>query len=82
MGGFSRVSLCLTNNWLNVQCISPQMIIMRIADGTAWQRYGVNTTSAIGLQPMTSGGDVPSIDSGVKGDSELQFNSPDPDPSS
>jgi len=58
------------------------MIIMRIADGKAWQRYTVNSTSAIGLRPMTSGEEVPSIDSGVKADSEMQFNSPDPDLSS
>jgi hypothetical protein len=69
---FSRVSLCLTDNWLNVQCISPQMIIMRVADGTAWQRYGVDATSVIGPRPMSSGGGVPNIGSGVDTDSELQ----------
>jgi len=67
----SEISIFFLSIYVMFTCISPQMIIMRIADGKAWQRYGVNTTSAIGLRPMSSGGDVPSIDSGVKADSEL-----------
>jgi len=67
----SEISIFFLSIYVMFTCISPQTIIMRIADGKAWQRYGVNTTSAIGLRPMSSGGDVPSIDSGVKADSEL-----------
>jgi len=72
-GMASEISILFLSIYVMFTCISPQLIIMRIADGKAWERYGVNTTSAIGLRPMTSGGDVPSIDSGVKTDSELQF---------
>ena len=41
------------------------MIILRIANGKAWTRSGVITTSAIGLRPITSGEDVPSFESGA-----------------
>ena len=71
----------MANQW-DGQCISPQMIIMRIADGKAWTRSGVITTPAIRLRPIASGEAVPSIESGAKANSRLQSRSSDPDLSS
>ena len=53
------------------------MIILRIANGKAWTRSGVITTSAIELRPITSGENVPSIESGApKANSGVQFTIP------
>ena len=63
------------NQW-NVQCISPQLIIIRIADGTAWKQYEVPKGSAIGLREATLG---MSLRFSAKAKTDSQYSTTDAD---
>ncbi|KIJ65817.1 hypothetical protein HYDPIDRAFT_27050 [Hydnomerulius pinastri MD-312] len=63
LGIGSEISILFLSLYVMFTCISPQMIILRVADGKAWERQQLNDASAIVLN--TFGDNHTSVESGL-----------------
>ncbi|KAF9240375.1 hypothetical protein BU15DRAFT_73969 [Melanogaster broomeanus] len=56
LGIGSQISILFLSLYVMFTCISPQMIIMRVADGKAWERQQLNDTSVMVLNTFKDNG--------------------------
>jgi hypothetical protein len=56
LGVGSQTSILFLSFYVMFMCISPQMIIMRAADGKAWERHQLNDTSALAMNTFKDNG--------------------------